>query len=107
MFFDRMDGADIGMIERRSGTRLALGTLPACGIPCEFFRQELQAHATSELNVFCLVNDAHAAAAENVKHPVMRDALADQISTYRLQGSGRSLRLLPLHCSFPAIAAPR
>src|SRR5437660_12928107 len=73
-----MDGANIGVVERRGGTRFALETLQCRGIPGEFVWQELQGDTASELEVFCFVNHAHTTAAEDLQNSIVRDFLADQ-----------------------------
>ena len=40
-----VDGANIGMVQRRGSARLAFKTLQRLGIVAQFFRQELQRYA--------------------------------------------------------------
>src|SRR5262245_12817235 len=61
MLLDRIDGADVRMIERRGGARLTLESLERLRIAREFLRKKLDGHATSEPAVFGFIDDAHAA----------------------------------------------
>ena len=62
MLFHSVDGADIWVVQRRSGARFALEALHGRPFAGQFFRQELQSDASAKLDVFCFVNHAHAAA---------------------------------------------
>jgi len=69
--------ADVGVAER--GRRLGLMEEPRAGrsIARPLRRQELERHYPFELEVLGLVDDAHAALAELLDDPVVRDGLAD------------------------------
>src|SRR5258708_17773142 len=116
MFFNRMDGADIGMIQGRRGASFALETLHGGGIPGQFFRQELQSDAASEFDVFGLVNYTHTAAAQDLQDSIMRDLLTDQdlfvggrgnraLGFYLVRVLTRMFR--PLYWDDQTISAPR
>jgi hypothetical protein len=68
-----VDGADIGMIERRGGARLPLETLDRGGVIREPRREELERDVASQASVLRPIDNAHSAAAEFVEDPVMRD----------------------------------
>jgi len=74
---DLMNSADIRMIERRSGLRLALKTRQSLRVFDNVVGQKFQGDETMKGNVLSLVNHAHAAAAEFFDDAVMRDRLAD------------------------------
>ena len=107
MFADVVDGADVGMIQRRCGTRFPLKSLSCLGILCQFFGKELQGHTPAKALVFRLVHDAHSAATQLSYNAVMGDCLlqhvADNVrpwaeaSQFRLEGRSR-VSSLPL-CS--------
>ncbi len=65
-FFNRMDGADVGVVERRGGACFALKSLHRGRIVGQFLGQELQRDAATQLDVFRLVHHTHAAAAQNL-----------------------------------------
>jgi hypothetical protein len=77
VFVDVEDRADVGMLKRGGGPRLALEALESFGVFREIVRQELQGDAPPELQILRLVDDSHAAAAELAEDPVVRDSLAD------------------------------
>ena len=72
-----VDGADVGMIERRRGTRLARESIERLGRIRRLIRQELQRDQAAELRVFGLIDDAHTPAAEFGKDAVARNHAAD------------------------------
>jgi hypothetical protein len=78
-FVDFVDGADGGVIQRRSCPGFPPKTLESLGIAGEVFRQELQPNPSAELEVFRLVHCAHAAAAELPENPVVRQGIANQM----------------------------
>ncbi len=75
---DVVDRADVGVLERGGGPRLAPQPLECLRVPAELLRQELQRHAAAELQILGFVDDTHAAAAELPEDTVVRDRLADQ-----------------------------
>src|ERR1700735_3979299 len=75
---DVVDGADIGMVQRRGGFGFAAETLKCLMILGEVVGKKLERDKTSEAGVFGLVDPAHAAAAEFLDDPVMRNGLVEQ-----------------------------
>ena len=74
---DLVDGADAGVVEGGGGAGLALEALERGRVPRHLRGQELERDVAAELRVLGLVDDAHAAAAELRRDPVVRDRLAD------------------------------
>ena len=72
-----VDGAYIGMIERRRGPRLAPESLQRLRVPRQFIGQELQGHAPAQPQIFSFVNHTHAATAQFLRNAVVRDGLPD------------------------------
>ena len=77
-FADFMDGADIGMIQRRGGLGFALETLKSLLILHDAVRKEFQGNETMQLGVFSFVDDTHASAAEFFDDVKMCDGAADE-----------------------------
>ena len=77
-FFDRVDRADVRMIERARRPRLALEPLERRPVARQLRRQELQRDASSELRVLGLIDDAHPAAAESTGDGVVENGFSDQ-----------------------------
>src|SRR5262249_28071142 len=73
---DLIDGADIGVIERGCGARLALETLQCSRVVLHLRRQEFEGYVPSEIQVFRLVHHAHTPAAQLRQDTVMRNRLA-------------------------------
>ena len=59
-----VDGADVGVVERRGGPGLTLKAFQGLRSAGQLFRQELQRHPPTEVQVFGFVDDTHTAAAE-------------------------------------------
>ena len=78
VLLDRMDGADVGVIEGRSGARLALKALEQLAVLGHFGRKKLQSHVAAELRILGFINNAHAARAQLSENLVMQERLADQ-----------------------------
>src|SRR5205814_10202815 len=102
----------IWVTQRGCGTSFALEALQSGVVAGQFFGQELQSHTTSQPKIFCLIHHAHAAAAEDPEHTVMRHLLAYQmtVSLSTLLVVIRRLvcffkrQFYPLHQGLPAIA---
>src|SRR5205814_8144661 len=75
LFADIVDGADVGMIERRRGARFAAEALEHLRIAGEIVGQELQRDKAAEAAVLGLVDQTHTASAQFVHEAVMRDHL--------------------------------
>ena len=54
VFFHFIDRADIGVVQRRSGSGLALEALQRAGIASEVLRHEFQSHSTSQAEILPL-----------------------------------------------------
>ncbi len=74
---DVVNGADVGMVQRRSRLRLALKAAECLGILGHFIGQKLECDKTMQPRVFRFVNHTHPAAAKLVDNAVMRNGLAD------------------------------
>ena len=61
---DVVDGADVGMVQGRSGTGLAAKALDGLSILGGFFGEEFKGETAAEACVFGLVDDTHTAAAK-------------------------------------------
>ena len=72
-----VNGADVGMVQRRSRLRLALKAAERLGIPGHFIGQKLERDKAVQARVFGFVNHTHPAAAQLVDNAVMRNGLAD------------------------------
>src|SRR5246500_1424973 len=75
---DFVNGADVGVIQRGGGSRLAPKTFQGLRVLCQGLRQELQGHEPAQLHILRFINHAHAAAAELFDDAVMRNGLSDQ-----------------------------
>src|SRR5216684_2013743 len=74
-FVNFVNRTDIRMVQRGGGPRLAAKTLKRLRVFGEFFGKKLQPNMAAELQVFGLVNHAHAAAAELAEDVVMGNLL--------------------------------
>ena len=74
---DLIDGADVGMIERRCRAGLAAEALQRLRVLGYVRRKEFESYETAEFSVFGLVDDTHPPAAQLLGDAVMRDCLAD------------------------------
>src|SRR5205814_10270535 len=72
---DFVDGADVRVIQGRSGTGLTAESFERLWIVCEFFGKELQGDVATELEVFGLIHNAHATAADLAEYAVMGNSL--------------------------------
>ena len=73
---DLVDGTDIGVIQRRRCLCLANEPCLDLLLAEQMRRQKLQRDAAAELRVLGLVDNAHAAFADLLDDPVMRDPTA-------------------------------
>ena len=76
---DFVDGADVGMVQRRSGAGFAAEAFESLGILGSIVGKKLQGDEAAELRVFRFVNHSHAAAAEQFNDAVVGDGLADHV----------------------------
>ena len=75
---DVVDGADVGVVQRRGGPCLAAESGQRLGITSKVGRQELQRDEALQARILGLVHDTHAAAAELLDDAVVRERLTDQ-----------------------------
>ena len=80
--FDRMDGADVGMVQRGGGARLALKAFDQLAVLRHFRWKKLQGHASAELGILGFVHHAHSAGAKLLEDAVMRKSLSSQRSGF-------------------------
>jgi hypothetical protein len=76
---DLVDGADVGMIQRGGGSRLAAKTLEGVRIGGDFRGQELQRDEAAEFGVFGLIHNAHPATAELLDDAIVRNDAANHV----------------------------
>ena len=77
VFADFVDGANVGMIESRGGTRLAAKAFERLRVLREEIGEEFEGYEAAEFGVLGFVDYAHAAAANFFDDAVVRDGLAD------------------------------
>ena len=73
---DFIDGADIGMVQRRRRPRLTLKALQRRGVFRQLSGQELEGDVAAEVDVLSFVDHTHATAAKLVQDPVVGDGFA-------------------------------
>ena len=78
---DVINGADVGVIQRGSGPRLALETAKRLRVVSNFIGQKLQGHEPVQAGVLGFINHAHSAPAELLNDAVVGDGLADKGAT--------------------------
>ena len=86
MFCDFVDGADVGMVEGRSRTRLPAKAFQGLRVFGNIVRQELQSDEASEFGVLGLIDHTHPAAAQLLDDAVVRDGLADYAKNAMAEG---------------------
>ncbi|MEK7408746.1 MAG: hypothetical protein AAB225_27080 [Acidobacteriota bacterium] len=74
---DAVDGADVGVVQRRGGAGLALEALQHEGVLGKPWWQEFQGYLPPQPAVLRPLNDTHAAAAERIQDAVVRHRSAD------------------------------
>ena len=75
--FNRMDGADIGMVEGGGGAGFPLEAFGKLGVLRHLFRKEFQGDAAPEAGIFGFIDNAHAAAGDLACDVVVREGLTD------------------------------
>jgi len=93
MLAEFVDRANVGMVERGGGARLAAEALQRLRIATQFFRQELQRHLPAQLEVLGTIDHAHAAAPDDIQHTIVRDRPAGKRSRLRPPRFGLSERI--------------
>ena len=73
---DLIDRADVRVIQRRSGFGFPLKTVEGLWVGGKFFGQKLQCYMTAELQVFRLIDHAHAPTPDFLQYAVMRNGLS-------------------------------
>jgi hypothetical protein len=74
---DLVDGADVRVVERRSGAGLSLEAFQSRSVGAQLGWKKLQGHVPAQGFVLGLVHHAHPAATELVDDTVVRDGLAN------------------------------
>jgi hypothetical protein len=80
---DLMDGADMGMVQRRGCSGFTLKSLQ--GFLTRFGRKELEGHMSAKGEVFGFIDRPHAAASQLLQDAVVRDRPADHRWTAGIQ----------------------
>ena len=80
VFADIVDGADVGVIQRRRRARFPLKSFARLRILSQLLGKELQRHAPAEALVFRLVYNAHSAPAQLSYNAVMGDRLIEHLA---------------------------
>ena len=75
---DVVNRANVRVIQRRCGLRLALETGQCLGIAGNVLRQKLERNKAMKASVLSLVDDTHTAAAELFENAVVGKGLADE-----------------------------
>src|ERR1700733_11213208 len=96
---DVVNGANVGMIQRRRSLCLALKAGQCLRIAGNFFGKELEGNETPQPCVLGFVHYSHPAATKFLHNAVMRNGLADH--------SGVRVALGSLHLTDPASASQR
>jgi hypothetical protein len=93
VFADLVNGADIGMVQRRGSFGFTLEAAERLRILRYIVRKELQGDETTKIGVLCFVDDAHPTAAEFFDDAVMGDGLADHGAMPMLCGESCGVNL--------------
>src|ERR1022692_1022103 len=73
LFADVIDDADVGMVQRGGGTRLAAKPFESLGIAFDILREELECDQAAKADVLGLIHHAHSAAADFLDDTIVRD----------------------------------
>ena len=88
LLVDFMNGADVGMVQSRSGLCFTAKAAQDLSIFGHFVGQKLQRNKAIEFGVLGFVYDAHPAAAQLLEDAIVRDGLADHI--WPIMGDARA-----------------
>jgi hypothetical protein len=77
-FADVMDGADVGMVQRRGSFGFAAKAAEGLRIPGEVFGEKFKSDEAVEAGILCFVDYSHSAAAQHLDHTIVRDGLPDE-----------------------------
>jgi hypothetical protein len=91
IFINLINGADVGMVERRGGAGFALETLEGARITDCTVGKEFQSDLTAETNVLRFVNHAHSARTKLLVNAIVRNDLVGHLT----QNSGAQLQQDP------------
>jgi hypothetical protein len=80
VFADVVNGADVGMIQRRCGAGFSLKSFSGLGILRQVLGKELQGYAPAKALVLRLVNHSHSAAAQLAYDSVMGNDLLKHVA---------------------------
>src|SRR5882762_2232918 len=80
-FVNFMDRADVGMIERGRSKCFALKSLPRSGIVLHIRGKKFQRDMPMQLKVLGFVHHTHTAATELLQDSIVRDGLADHLTS--------------------------
>ena len=86
MFVDFINGADVGMIERRGSAGLALEAAQGVTVFGQLCRQEVEGDETPQLAVLGLIDHTHTSAAELLEYAVMGNGLANHAEDPAFRG---------------------
>ena len=86
LFINFVNGADVGMVQGRGGLRLALKTTERLLVLGDIIGQKLEGDKTAQLEVFGLVDDAHAPTAELFQNAIVGNRLAEHRSSRPILG---------------------
>src|SRR3954469_9062566 len=78
VLFNGVNGADIRVVQSRSGASLPLKALERMRVLRQFCRQKLKCDPPPQLGVFRFVDNAHAAASQLAGDSVMRSCFRDE-----------------------------
>ena len=77
VFADVVDRADVRVVQRGGGSRLDAKPLNGLAVSHQFLWDELERDLPAETIVLSAVDDAHAAGAELMRDPIVRNGFAD------------------------------
>ena len=85
LIVDLIDGADVGMVQGRSGLGLTLKAAQSLLVSGDLIGKEFERHKAIEFDILGLVDDPHPATAEFLEDSIVRDDLVDHAAkVYRL-----------------------
>ena len=93
VLLDRVDGDDVGVVERGEGARLTLEAGQALGVLRHRRREHLDRDVAPELRVRGAVHLAHPARADGGGDAVVAEAAADHLGHPRRLKTGLALRI--------------
>jgi len=76
MLTELVNGADVGVVQRRGCLRFMFEALQCVRVGRRFAGQKLDGDSVAQLEVLGAIDHTHTAAADYVEHAVMRNRLA-------------------------------